>query len=229
MAEVKKAEEKAKAECEAIKNEHEAYKQEQKTKMDAQVAKYTAQLQSLRESYNAELTNGHQLKDTMEEMEVLHGNEIRRYKKGTIAATFLAALAIAVASGIIEPSSLREDLVARATSFAETSIERMRDNMCGPVPNAFTLPDKSFVFDAPWWAPEGSKEEWFALCGERTRSRLHWDWINNKLSAHSLEKSGKARRLWTLRIPNARVLGDKILIEGRDGKVQRELLAPWSA
>ena len=160
MAEVKLAEEKAKAECEAVKSEHEAYKLEQKSKMDAQVAKYTAQLQSLRESYNAELTNGHQLKDTIEEMEILHGHVVRRYRKGTIAATCLAALAIAVASGKIEPSSIRDDLVERATLFTETTIEHMRDTMCGPVPNGFTLPDKSFTFDAPWWAPEGSKKEW---------------------------------------------------------------------
>jgi hypothetical protein len=229
LAEVKKAEETAKAECEAAKREHEAFKRDQKAMMDAQVANYTAKLQSLRESYNAELCNGQQMKSSIEEMEIQHDREIRKYKKGTIASVCLATLALSVATGIVKPYEVRERLMARASAVMHTTMESMRDSMCGPVPNGFTLPDKSFTFDAPWWAPEDSKEKWFALCGDRSRSRMHWDWINNKLSAYVLEKNGKVGRLWTLRVPNARVTGDKILIETLDGKVQRELLAPWSA
>lgn len=228
LAELKRAEEKAKAECEAIRNEHETFKREQKAKMDAQVAHYTRKLQSLRESYNAELCNGQQMKATMTDMEIQHDQEIRKYKMKTVASICVATLAVAVACGVIKPREIRDRLVAQASAYIDSSIENLRDNMCGPVPNGFTLPSKSFTFDAPWWAPDESKEKWFSLCGERTRSRMHWDWINNKLSTYSLDKEGKPHRLWTFRVPNARVMGDRILIEAKDGKVQRELLAPWS-
>jgi vacuolar-type H+-ATPase subunit H len=229
LAEIKKAEEKARAECEAVRNEHEAFKLEQKAKMNAQVAKYSAQLQSLRESYNSELYNGQKLKDIMEEREIHHVCEIRKYKKGTIATICLATLAVAIASGIVHPSQIRDQLMAHAVAGFETAVESTRDSMCGPVPNGFAVPNNSFTLDAPWWAPEGKKEQWFALCGDRTRSRMHWDWINSKLSAYALEKSGRANRLWTLRVPDARVSKDKIYIETKDGKLQRELVAPWAA
>ncbi|GKY95102.1 hypothetical protein MPSEU_000474200 [Mayamaea pseudoterrestris] len=229
LAEIKKAEEKARAECETAKKEHEVFKLAQKAKMDAQVAKYMAQLQTLRESYNTELYSGQKLKDALEEMEVQYDSTIRKYRKGTFVSICLATLAGGVATGHVKPYEIRDRFVAHATVLMENAVETGRDNFCGPVPNGFTMPGNSFTFDAPWWAPEGKKQEWFALCGDRTRSRMHWDWINNKLSAFALDKDERVRRLWTFRIPDARVVGDKVLIAGRDGKMQRELSAPWAS
>lgn len=223
MAELQKAEQKLKQECEDLKDEKEALKREHKAKMDAQVAEYTKQLNSLRESYNDELQNGKQIKEHVEEMETRHEHIVRKLKQSNVTFICLAAVGFSIASGYVDP----EAIVARIEVQVERATDFTRDYMCAPVPPGFSLPDEVSTFDAPWWAPEGTKEACFSVCGDRSRSRLHWDWINNKLSAFTLGKNGKSTRLWTYRIPDADVSRGKILLKSRSGQVERKLVAPW--
>jgi hypothetical protein len=225
LAELEKAEKKAREQCEALQDERDAMKRDHKAKMDAEVAVYVDQLKSLRQTYNEELQNGDTMKVQMEEMEVHHVAHVRMYKVSTAVAVLVAASALSVATGVVDPAQVQ----AQIKSHALVALEIARDSMCAPVPPGFAMPDATGTFDAPWWAPRGAEEQCFQVCGDRTRSRMHWDWINNKLSTYTLGKEGKATRIWTMRVPDAKVSGDKILIKSWDGKVQRVLTAPWAA
>jgi hypothetical protein len=225
LAELQKAEQKLKTECEALKDEQEATKREHKAKMDAQVAEYTKELDGLRASYNDELQNGRQLQEFVDNIEGKYDYTIRMFKMRNALFFLSAVIGFSIVVGYIERP---EVIMAKIQVRARRAREFTRDYMCAPVPPGFSLPAEVATFDAPWWAPLGTKEAAFEVCGDRTRARMHWDWINNKLSMYELREKDKSSRIWALRIHDADVSRDKILIKSRRGRVVRKLNAPWS-
>jgi hypothetical protein len=101
---------------------------------------------------------------------------------------------------------------------------------CSPVaPGSWLLPDQTATFEAPWWAPTGTKATAFSLmCGEsRVRSRLVWK--GDKLTVYDASSSSSI--LFQGRAAaGIQVNASKIRLQGinRKGEVE-EIPAPWAA
>lgn len=107
------------------------------------------------------------------------------------------------------------------------------DAICAPCSPGTNLADSTFIGEAPWWAPEPTKESMFnLLCGSsRTRTRIEWSGGNGSsmlavINANSKEPRSKQDILLEKKALTATVGADKIRAKRANGKSE-DITAPW--
>mmetsp|Transcript_7325 Transcript_7325/g.14553 ORF Transcript_7325/g.14553 Transcript_7325/m.14553 type:complete len:372 (-) Transcript_7325:2131-3246(-) len=105
------------------------------------------------------------------------------------------------------------------------------DAICAPCIPGTTLVDAPFIGEAPWWAPESTKESMFGLlCGsDRIRARIEWSGgsgVSMLIVTNANEPPSKQSVLVEKKAMKADVGAEKIRATRANGKSE-DIAAPW--
>ena len=105
------------------------------------------------------------------------------------------------------------------------------DAICAPCFPGTNLVDAPFIGEAPWWAPDSTKESMFSLlCGsDRIRTRIEWSGGSGAsmlIVTNANEPPSKQRALVEKKALKADVGAEKIRATRANGKSE-DIAAPW--